>query len=331
MSILRAALAVACLVMFSSRLAAETVERDFHRTFEVASGHALHLDHGDGDVTIEPWDQDKVDVEVRYRVEYTRIGVGNKIDFEVDFRQSGSTVHVEGRESGSWSFGFFSQREIEHLYTIRAPAYLILDLDGDDGDVEITDWQGEITIRGDDGDLDLAGIRSPRTDISVEDGDIDIDGLEGELAVATEDGDLRVSDCTITDGRFRLEDGSATITRCTGSARFHLVDGDLTLDDFRPERVSIRTVDGDVDLDFLAGEAMDVEVRTADGDVTVDLEPGTSVRLSIDTGDGPIRLDLPEGVEVRQRRSSASAQLGGGEGRLRIETGDGRVVVRESS
>ncbi len=331
MSVFRATLSAACLLLLATALAAETVERDFHRTFDVASGHRLHLEHGDGDVTIEAWEQDKLDVQVRYRAEYTRIGVGSKIDFDVECRQTGTVVHVVGRESGSWSIGFFSQREIEHSYTIRAPSYLDLDLEGEDGDVEISGWQGEITIRGEDGDVDLAGIRSPRTDVSVEDGDIVIDGLTGELTVTTEDGDLRVSDCTIADGRFRLEDGNATLTRCAGSARFELVDGDLVLESFRPEGVSIRTVDGDVDLDFLPSVGMDVEVRTGDGDVTVELERGTSARLTIDTGDGPIRLDLPEAVDVREGRSRATAQLGAGEGRLRIETGDGRVVVRESS
>lgn len=331
MSLFRAGVLGSGLLLAATGATAEVVERDFHRTFDVESGDRLHLEHGDGDVFIEPWDQDKLDVEVRYRVEYTRIGVGSKLDFDVEFRQTGSTVHVLGRESGQWSIGFFAKRESEHRYTIRAPAYLLLDVDGEDGDVEVSGWQGEIAIRTDDGDLDLTDIRSARTDLSGEDGDIVIDGLSGELTVSADDGDLRISDCTISDGRVRLEDGDAILTRCTGSARFELEDGDLTLEEFRPERLAVRTQDGDVELDLVAGSVMDVDVRTVDGDITVDLAPGCSVRFTIDTADGPIRLEAPGAVDVKQRRRSVSGQLGAGEGRLRIESEDGRVLMRERS
>ncbi len=328
MSVYRVGLLGLCLLLSAAGLSAEMVERDFQRTFDVKAGDRLHLDHGDGDVVIEAWDQDKLDVAVRYRVEYKRVGVGSELDFEVDFRQSGSTVHVVGRESSQWSFGFFSQNDIEHLYTVRAPSYLLLDIEGEDGDVELSDWQGEIDIRTEDGDLDLVGITSPRTDLAAEDGDITIERLSGKLTVVTEDGYLRVSDCTVTDGRIRLEDGDATFARCEGSARFDLDDGDLALERFRPDGIGIRTEDGDVELDLLASAAMDVEVRTGDGDITVDLAEGTSARFTIDTDDGGIRLDTPGAVDVSENRSSVSGRLGEGEGRLRIESGDGRVVLR---
>lgn len=331
MRVSRAGLLWSCLLMVATGLAAEVVERDFHRVFDVAAGDRLLLEHGDGDVTIEAWDQDRLDVKVRYRARFTRVGLGWDPDLEVDFSQTGSTVRVVGREGVRGGFGFFRYDVAEHLYTIRAPSYLILDLDGEDGDVEITDWQGEITLRSDDGDIELVDIRSPRTDLAVEDGDIFVDRLIGKLEVVTEDGDLRVSDCSVTEGRIRLEDGDATFTRCEGSARFELADGELALERFRPDEISVRTDDGDVDLDFLVGAAMDVEVRTADGDITVDLERGASVRISVDTRDGPIRLDLPGAVDVKQRRTSASGRLGAGDGRLRIHSGDGRVVVREGS
>ena len=43
--------------MMGSTAAAEEVERDFHETFEVREGMRLHLEHGDGDVSLKTWDQ----------------------------------------------------------------------------------------------------------------------------------------------------------------------------------------------------------------------------------------------------------------------------------
>jgi len=329
MSVLRASLIGVCLTFLAAGASAERIERDYHESFDVKSGDRLHLDFGDGDVVIEPWDQDKLDVTVRYDAEQKSIGVSKGSEFEVDFRQSGSTVHVIGRERSSVGIGFFHHRVHEYVYEVKAPAYLTLDLEGEDGDVEIEGWVGEISVRGEDGDIDLASIDSPNTDISIEDGDVSIDRLSGDLKITGEDGDLRVSDCSLSDGRIRLEDGDATFSRCEGSARFDLDDGNLALERFRPEGITVRTEDGDVELDFLATNAMDVEVRTSDGDVFVDLASDSSAAFSIDTGDGGIRIDMPNAVDVSKRSSRASGQLGSGDGQLRIETDDGTVVLRE--
>jgi hypothetical protein len=329
MSVLRASLMGVCLIFVAVGASAERIERNYHETFDVKSGDKLHLDFGDGDVVIEPWDENKLDVVVRYDAEQKTIGVGRNESFEVDFRQSGSTVHVIGREGGTAGIGFFHHRVHEHVYEVRAPAHLILDLEGEDGDVEIEGWEGEISIRAEDGDVELTGIESPSTDLQIEDGDVSIDRLSGQLKFSGEDGDLRVSDCSLADGRIRLEDGDATFSRCEGSARFDLDDGNLALERFRPDGIQVRTEDGDVELDFLASSAMDVEVRTGDGDVFVDLASDSSASFRVDTGDGGIRIDMPSAVDVSKRSSKASGQLGSGDGRLQIETDDGTVVLRE--
>ena len=49
---------------------------------------------------------------------------------------------------------------------------------------------------------------------------------------------------------------------------------------------------------------------------------------SVSADDGGIRLDTPGAIDVRERRTSASGTLGAGDGSLRIESGDGRIVLR---
>ena len=308
---------------------AETIERDFHRTFDVERGHRLRLDHGDGDVIIEAWERDQIDVRVTYRAVYKQVGLASKVDFDVEFDQSGSTVAVRGDETSFVVFGYFDFNEQEHLYSIRAPSYLILDLAGEDGNVEISSWEGEIDLRTEDGDVDLVDIRAPTTTLAAEDGDLTLERLAGRLVVSAEDADVRVTDCTLQDARIRLDDGDATLLRCEGSAHLELADGTVTLERFRPEVVRIRTEDGDVDLDFVPSPSMDVRVRTDDGDVTIDLAAGSSTRFTIDTRDGAIRLDAPQATDVTRRESRLSGRLGAGEGELRVESGDGRVVLRQ--
>ena len=151
------------LLGFSGALAAEEINRQFQETFDVEEGMKLVLKHGDGDVDITPWSQDKLDVEVRYRAKASSVGWVKSSEFKVDFRQDGDTIYVIGHEPKRVSVGISSYREYEYIYEIKAPDYLRLDLDGEDGDVEISDWRGSIRMDLEDGDVTLMNIDSPLT------------------------------------------------------------------------------------------------------------------------------------------------------------------------
>ena len=50
------------LLALPGAVSAELVEKEFHHSFPVDEETVLHLDHGDGDVTLTPWDWDEVEV-----------------------------------------------------------------------------------------------------------------------------------------------------------------------------------------------------------------------------------------------------------------------------
>ncbi|UCB53067.1 MAG: DUF4097 family beta strand repeat protein [Candidatus Zixiibacteriota bacterium] len=320
------------LLLVASTISAEAreIKRYFHQSFDVEKGSILHLRHGDGDVTITPWDKDVLDVEVRYRAEARTFGIGGEHEFKVEFKETGSVVHVIGKETSSSSIGFHHYRLHEYTYTIRAPEYLELTLDGDDGDVDIEDWQGKIECTLEDGDVDLRNIVSPETNIDLEDGDLRIDGLEGDLFVDGEDGDVVLRDAKTQQCRIRLEDGDLTIRRSEGEFEINVEDGDVDLDRVRAEMLEVSAQDGDVEVDLLKVDRIDLDIRVYDGDVTVNLEPGTSAAFSIDTQDGRIRTDLPGTRDLEKGRDQVSGQIGTGEGRIYIGTVDGNVTLRES-
>jgi DUF4097 and DUF4098 domain-containing protein YvlB len=322
--------AVLILIASTSSAEASKINKYFHESFDVEKGSILHLRHGDGDVTITPWDKDVLDVEVRYRAEVKAFGIGGKHQFEVEFKETGSVIHVIGREKSSSSIGFHHFKLHEYTYTIRAPEYLELNLDGDDGEVDIEDWQGKIECTLEDGDVELRNIGSSETSIDLEDGDLRIDGLKGDLLVEGEDGDVVLKDVQTQQCRIRLEDGDLTIRRSEGDFEIDLSDGEIDLDRVRAENLELSVEDGDVELDLLKVDRIDLDVRAYDGDVTVNIEPGMSAAFSLDTRDGRIRTDLPGTRDLDKGRDQVSGQIGTGEGRIRIRTVDGDVTLRES-
>ncbi len=308
---------------------AEEINRESHQAFDVQPGTKLILEHGDGDVTISPWGEDTLDVEVRYRARASNVGWSKSTEFDVEFRQDGSTIHVIGHEPRRVSVGISSYREYEYTYTVKAPSYLELSLEGEDGDVEISDWQGSIMMKLEDGDVTLSDIDAPRTEVILEDGDLEIDGIRGQIEVDCEDGDIEIFECQIERGRIRTEDGDIVIDRCQGSFEISVADGDARLRELTAEDLEIRSGDGTINLSLLPSENLDLNVRVGDGDVVLDLDRDVSAEFELETQDGRIKVSAAGVSDLVQKQSHVTGRLGTGEGTIYVRTGDGSVTLRQ--
>ncbi len=322
------ALAVLVLVSASAALATE-VDRSFHQRFEVEQGARLELVHGDGEAIVTPWEQNAVEVDVRYRVEYKRVGIGKDPDLDVRFEQRGELVRVVGEEGATGGIGFFSSDQIEYVYRVSAPAWMELDIRGDDGDVEIEGWQGTITIRNDDGDVRLADLRVPRLRLDVEDGDVEIDGFEGEMDLEVDDGDVRVSECRGERIRIAGQDGNMRLEDCAGNFELATDDGDVDISGLKAGKLDVRTEDGRIEIGLDSSDSvLDVDVSTDDGDVDLKLGDGVSGAFNLSSSDGDIRVDAEAGALDEDRRR-VTGRLGDGEGNIRVSTGSGRITFRQ--
>jgi hypothetical protein len=310
--------------------ACREIQKDFHKSFDVEKGARLRLRHGDGDVTIKPWNRDQVDVTVTYRAESKSLGFGREHDFTVEFRQKDDVIEVIGKEKSSSILGLHFFRTYEYSYKIQAPPYVDLDLRGDDGDVAIEKWAGAIECRIDDGDVELRETDSPKTRILIEDGDTYVENHRGEFFLSGDDGDVFITGCRMPLCRVHIEDGHIRIKRCEGDFEVQTCDGDIKMYSLLGRGIEIETEDGDVDLDLLKTDDIDLDIRTGDGDVTLGIEPGTSATFSVDVDDGSIRVDLPSATDIEKRRHWVKGTINGGKGRIRIRTNDARVIIKES-
>jgi DUF4097 and DUF4098 domain-containing protein YvlB len=225
--------------------------------------------------------------------------------------------------------GISSYREYEYTYTVKAPSYLDLNLEGDDGDVEIADWKGTIVMKLEDGDVILSAIDAPRTEITLEDGDLEIDGIRGALDIDCEDGDIEIFECSSEHGRIRSEDGDITIDRCEGNFEITVSDGDARLREMTARDLEIRSSDGTVNLALLPSEGLDLNIRVADGDVVLDLDRDLSAAFELETRDGRIKVSASDVDQLVQDKRRTSGQLGTGEGSIYVRTADGSVTLRQ--
>jgi hypothetical protein len=329
-----ATLSILSLLFFAAHggtALAKDINKNFHETFDVKQGDSLRLRHGDGNVKLSTWDKDTIDVKVCYRADIDAVGIrlGSKDDFNVEFRQTENTVYVTGRETSRGTIGFCNKKTYEYIYEISSPGYIRLDLDGDDGDVEISGWVAEIDIRIDDGDITLWDISGDETTIMGEDGDIEIENLGGDLTIELDDGDVHLMACDITRCRLEANDGDITANKSKGSFDIAVDDANVIMKEIAAEGLIIRSEDGDIDLDLLSSDTLDADIRTDDGDVTVDLEKGFSLSFHASADDVDyIRVDLDDIENYREDRVSKSGRLRDGAGRLKIRTADGDITIK---
>lgn len=327
-------LILSVFIILPGTASAKEINRDYHQSFAVKQGDTLRLRHGDGDVRLIRWDEDAIDVKVRYRADVDAVGIrlGSKDDFVVEFRQTGDTVTVTGRETSRGTIGFYNKKRYEYIYEIHSPDYIRLDLDGDDGDVEIHDWSAEINCRIDDGDIKLQNIRGNRTTIRAEDGDIDIDGLTGDLTIRLDDGDIRLDASDMPRCLIEGNDGDIDINESKGSFDITVDDGNVSMKRIAAAGLLMRAEDGNIDLELLAEGTLDADIRTDDGDVHIGLERGFSLSFLASADDADyIRVQLQDIANYREDENYKSGSIGGGNGRLKIQTADGDITIRDIS
>ncbi len=323
------AAAAALLLATAVPAAGGEIVRDFSESFEVERGWALRLRHGDGDVTIIPWDRNVVEITIHYHAEHKGFGDDSKHDFTVEFEEKNGVIEVTGRESKSGFMGLQIFILKEYTYTISAPRYLELDIQGDDGNIDIEKWSGRIEIRLDDGEISLYGCGPEKTRIKTGDGDISLDGHLGSIDIIGDDGHLDVNRGKFNDCRIHLDDGDIRVRDSEGNFYIEVDDGDTELLRIKTNVMDLKSQDGDFDIELLKTGKLDLEIKTDDGDIDLSLQSGISASFTIDIDDGRIRTDLPSAKDVQKGNHWMSGKLGSGKGRIRIRTTDGSVMLRE--
>jgi DUF4097 and DUF4098 domain-containing protein YvlB len=305
---------------------AEDIKKNFHKTFPAEQGGKIHLEHGDGDVTIRPWSEPIIDVQIRYEMSESGFRLGGERDFDVDFKQRGKDLYIVGREKHGNGLVLISPTHRIYTFEIHAPEWIDLELEGDDGEISIEGWQGEISLHGDDGRVDLREIENESIEIRTQDGDVMLRDCRSRLQIYGDDADVELVDVQV-DCRIRLQDGDIMIRDGRGPFNIQTDDGDCILDRLESKQVSIRTSDGDIELSVENEQSPDIYITTDDGAVRLGLPKEVSVNVNVNTDDGRISVAMP-GLDVRDKqRNHFSADMGDGKGRIRINTEDGDVSI----
>ncbi len=249
-----------------------------------------------GSVTVVGWNRDEVEVigYLGHRVEELEIDSSGRVtDIEVELR---------GRSHGS-----DSSARLE----IRVPQGSDLDIEVVSAEVEVSDVHGDVTIETVSGSIDLEGT-SKAADLESVSGSINVEGNFDRL------------DAESVSGRIRVRGEAREVELSTVSGEL-----ELRVDGIR--RGDLSTTSGSIELVGKLDARAEIEADSHSGRVELQLPPSTSARFRVSTHSGRISNELGPPAERTSRYGPGRKlefELGGGDGRITIDTFSGSVSLR---
>ncbi len=163
---------------------APTSERTMEKTFEVSPGGELVVDTDIGDVRVEGWDKNEVNViveksgsERRYR------------RFDITFDATKEKVVIRGKYEHKWRF-WDAWGNFDVHYTIKVPNKFRLNVSTAGGDVILNDVEGLVKGETSGGSVNAMNIKGD-TRLETSGGDVHIESVVGAVNLGTSGGSIR--------------------------------------------------------------------------------------------------------------------------------------------
>ena len=265
-------------------------DKEFHmdEVYEIASNGAFHLRASDADIQIIGSERSDVRVKVD-RVEVVRGLSSRSRDFDMEVENKGGDLYVTERR-GQGTHINIGYHRLDYKILIELPKAASLRIRGDDDDYYIKNVNGGISMRADDGDIELVDCGGESFEIELEDGNLRMNEGAGKIYLEMDDGDADIINAAFERVEINLEDGSLNLeTALSDNGTYEL-----------------RADDADIDLVVLKGGG-EFMIRKDDGRVRYTRE-----------------YELIEETDYR-----TELKLPGGTASVRIRTDDGRVSLEK--
>lgn len=297
------------------------------KTFEMKPEGLVLVYSDDGPITINSWDRDEVEVTMKKTAwgRSRRDAERNLDDIEIDFSQRGNNLYIREIPGRGYNvrlglLDLFRGR-VEFgtriSFEINLPRSMNLDLTSDDGDIRITEVQGEMSLNTDDGDIILYDVNFTRLDVEIDDGDFRAENVK---PVQSYTNSIILINCD--DGEIVLRNVE------TETIDMNLDDANVIMRDVTVTNITADLDDGDFEADISLGGNGRIRIWSDDGTVELWLPEQISAQLNLFANGGRIRTNFPLDVERDEGESWVRDILGNGNANIRIETSDGDIYFR---
>lgn len=256
----------------------------------------------------------------------TRLRVRDDGTFGDDTRRGGG-IFSRGTEvtiSGRGGDGIEAHADV----TLRVPAGKRVVVHLAVGDAQVSNVDGDVRV-----DVAAANVTANdthgRLSLDTGSGEVRVTDAEGELDLDTGSGDVTLT--RVSGKRLTVDAGSGALRGTDVASDVLTLDlgsGGATLANVHSNEISLDSGSGDVDLG-LAGDVRSLVVDSGSGDVTIRVPTSLGATIDVDAGSGGVTTDVPITI-THKDGSELSGTIGDGNGRIKIDSGSGRVRIRKA-
>jgi len=277
-------------------LAGTALAKDVNRTIDAADDGHVEVSNISGEITIEGWNQSKVEVTGT---------IGRDVE-DLIVERDGDKVLIKVKlPKGS------SSASSADLH-IKVPADSSIDVGTVSADIDVTDVNGEQDLHTVSGNVTT---ESRGEDVSAE-------SVSGDVDVRGDNSDSEIEASTVS--------GDVTFRRVSGEVVGESVSGSVAVYKGSFDRVDLSTINGRVNFEGELRDGGRLEIETVNGSVEVDFVGDLSAKIDVETFNGSIRNCFGPKAE-RTSKYTPGRELeftvGDGDGRVEISTMNGRVTL----
>lgn len=282
--------------VLASVLAATAYAEDVERTIDAASDGHVEVSNISGEITVEGWNRDSVEVTGT---------IGRNVE-ELIVERNGNKVLVKVKVPHN------SGRGIDSELHIKVPQNSSLNIGAVSADIDVTDIKGEQSLHTVSGDVTTEHAGGDLKAESVS-GDVEVsgDGADGDTYASTVSGDV-------------------TVSQVGGEVKAEAVSGDVVVDEGSFTRARLETVNGEITFHAELKNGGKLDIDSVNGDVDVEFSGNASGRFDIETFNGSIRNCFGPKAERTSKYAPGlelEFEVGNGKGRTKISTLNGDISI----
>jgi len=289
------------ITLLLSAIISITVAQDQNKSFTVNNGDLLDVSTRMGNITIDTWDKNEVNVIVKNVI-------GSEIEL-LTMVQTGNKVEVKFKGDNSDRVEF----------NISIPSKLNLDLSTGGGNITLNnDLDGKIDASTAGGNISVKNIIG-KADISTAGGNIKVGDINSKADISTAGGNIKVGDIN-SDADISTAGGDIKIGNINGKTDVSTAGGNIKIG-YIKGGADVSSAGGNISVDDIGGNA---DISTGGGNVKVGNVTGSA---ELNTGGGNIKLKAATG-KVEVNTGAGNISLENIKGGIEANTGAGNISAK---
>ncbi|MCK6604756.1 MAG: DUF4097 domain-containing protein [Ignavibacteriaceae bacterium] len=283
---------VAC----STNTVADDVKVIAKGEYTVSAGGNLKVSAPSGNVTINSWNQNKVEVKV----------YGNEVaEKYIDTRlvQDGNDITVKLEWKGGNNYG----RNLEISVSVNVPEKYNTKVNTAGGNLSLTNISGDHSLTTAGGNISLSGM-SGTMNSTTAGGNISVSKFTGELKATTAGGNISLSGVK----------GDTKVSTAGGNMDIEVADGE----------VEAATAGGEVTMRY-SGTVKGIDIATMGGDIDLYLPSDAKVTLKCATMSGEVNTAFSG--DFKKTETSLKGDINGGGAKVECSTMGGDIRIKKGS